>query len=85
MMQGAPFLEVRGVSKRFPVRGGLFRSTRFFLNAVDDVSLTVHRGETLSLVGESGCGKSTIGAARVAPRGPDVGRGFLSTECGSTI
>jgi peptide/nickel transport system ATP-binding protein len=78
MTQDGPFLEIRGVSKRFPVRGGLFRLTRFFLNAVDEVSLTVHRGETLSLVGESGCGKSTI--ARLVLRLADPTSGQILVE-----
>jgi peptide/nickel transport system ATP-binding protein len=78
MTQDGPFIEIRGVSKRFPVRGGLFRLKRFFLNAVDDVSLTVHRGETLSLVGESGCGKSTI--ARLVLRLADPTSGQILVE-----
>jgi peptide/nickel transport system ATP-binding protein len=57
---GAPLLEIRNLTKHFPVRRALFDSARAFVSAVDDVSITVHRGETLALVGESGCGKSTV-------------------------
>jgi oligopeptide transport system ATP-binding protein len=54
-------LRVRGLKTYFPVRRGLMRRTVAHLRAVDDVDLTVRRGETLGLVGESGCGKSTVG------------------------
>ncbi len=54
-------LEVRDLVKRFPIRGGLFRSVRGYVEAVSGVSFEVGRGETLGLVGESGCGKSTTG------------------------
>jgi oligopeptide/dipeptide ABC transporter ATP-binding protein len=55
-------LRVAGLTKHFPVRGGiLFNRTEAVLRAVDDVSFTIASGETLGLVGESGCGKSTVG------------------------
>jgi oligopeptide/dipeptide ABC transporter ATP-binding protein len=56
---GSPFLEVRGLSKFFPVEAGLFSRVRSRLHAVDDISFDIRRGETLALVGESGCGKTT--------------------------
>ncbi|GHS85394.1 ABC transporter ATP-binding protein [Synergistales bacterium] len=58
-----PFLRVRNLKKYFPVNSGIFHRTKGFVKAVDDVSFTVDEGETLGLVGESGCGKSTTGRA----------------------
>ncbi len=54
-------LEVRNLKKYFPIKGGFLRRTVAEVRAVDDVSFTVKRGETLGLVGESGCGKTTTG------------------------
>ena len=54
-------LEVTNLKKYFPIKGGVFSKTVGFVYAVDDVSFTVGKGETLGLVGESGCGKSTTG------------------------
>ncbi|MGR3526706.1 MAG: ABC transporter ATP-binding protein [Paracoccaceae bacterium] len=56
-----PLLTVRNLVTRFPVRGGLFRRTVANVHAVEDVSFSLNKGRTLSLVGESGCGKSTCG------------------------
>lgn len=56
-----PLLEIQGLRKYFPVKGGVFLRTQAQLKAVDDVSLQILPGETLGLVGESGCGKSTLG------------------------
>src|SRR5215467_316308 len=54
-------LEVEGLKKYFPVRRGLLKRTRAEIKAVDGVSFALEPGETLCLVGESGCGKSTVG------------------------
>jgi oligopeptide transport system ATP-binding protein len=54
-------LEVSGLKKYFPITGGLFGSKKGEVKAVDDVSFYVKKGETLGIVGESGCGKSTTG------------------------
>jgi oligopeptide transport system ATP-binding protein len=59
----APLLEVRGLRKYFPVRRGIFSRVVGQVRAVDGVSLDVGPGETLGLVGESGCGKTTTGRA----------------------
>ncbi|MEM7470801.1 MAG: ABC transporter ATP-binding protein [Pseudomonadota bacterium] len=56
-----PVLEVKNLITRFPVKGGLLRRTVANVHAVEDVSFSVPAGQTLSIVGESGCGKSTVG------------------------
>src|SRR5579875_444658 len=56
-----PLLEVRDLKKHFALHGGVFGSTTGYVYAVDGVTFTINRSETLSLVGESGCGKSTVG------------------------
>jgi glutathione transport system ATP-binding protein len=58
---GAPLLKVRGLRTRFDVRSGLFGRVRRRVHAVEQVSFELNAGETLALVGESGCGKSTTG------------------------
>ncbi len=56
-------VRVEGLTKYFPVRAGIFQRTVNHVRAVEDVSFTIHEGETLGLVGESGCGKTTVGRA----------------------
>lgn len=56
-----PLIEVDHLVKYFPVRAGLFKRTASWVQAVDDVSFSINKGETLGLVGESGCGKTTVG------------------------
>jgi oligopeptide/dipeptide ABC transporter ATP-binding protein len=56
-----PLVEVRDLVKHFPIRGGILQRTVATVQAVDGVSFTIRRGETLGLVGESGCGKTTVG------------------------
>jgi len=77
-----PVMQVDNLAKYFPVRRGLLRRTVAQVKAVDGVSLAIAPGETLCLVGESGCGKSTVGrlvlrlmeptAGRITLRGTDV-------------
>ena len=57
----APLLQVTGLTKHFPVRSGVFSRVSGHVHAVDDISFSIAQGETLGLVGESGCGKSTTG------------------------
>lgn len=59
-------LEVKGLQKFFPIRSGLLRRVTGHVRAVDDVSFHINQGETLSLVGESGCGKTTTRAVSCA-------------------
>ncbi|MFD1037402.1 ABC transporter ATP-binding protein [Virgibacillus byunsanensis] len=56
-----PLVEVKNVKKYFPVKKGILGRKKTFVKAVDDVSFMINKGETLGLVGESGCGKSTTG------------------------
>ncbi|MDW3217912.1 MAG: dipeptide ABC transporter ATP-binding protein [Acidimicrobiales bacterium] len=68
-----PLVEVRSLTKDFPVKGGILRRTVDNVRAVDDVNLTIQRGETVGLVGESGCGKSTLGRLLVRLLEPSSG------------
>ncbi|MEI0736745.1 dipeptide ABC transporter ATP-binding protein [Paenibacillus sp. JTLBN-2024] len=58
---GEALIEVKNLKKYFPITGGVFQRTVGYVKAVDDVSFDIRRGESFGLVGESGCGKSTIG------------------------
>jgi len=66
-------LDIRGLTKHFPVRGGLLMRQVATVQAVDDVSFTLKRGETLGIVGESGCGKSTTARLLMRLIAPDQG------------
>lgn len=68
-----PLVEVRGLVKNFPVKGGILQRTVDNVQAVAGVDLTIERGETVGLVGESGCGKSTLGRLLVRLLDPTAG------------
>ena len=68
---------VQNLKKYFPVRGGVLQRTIAWVQAVDDVSFTIKSGETLGLVGESGCGKTTVGRTMLRLIEPTAGKVFL--------
>lgn len=68
-----PFMQVENLKKYYPIKGGVITHTTGYVKAVDGVSFEVRQGETLGLVGESGCGKSTIGRQLVGLEKPTEG------------
>jgi oligopeptide transport system ATP-binding protein len=74
---GEPLLELRDLEKRYPLRAGALGRTRGYVHAVDGVSFAIRAGETLGLVGESGCGKTTVGKTAVRLEEPTGGRVLL--------
>jgi len=72
--RGGVLLEVRNLVKHFPLGGGLFGGPSAVVKAVDGVSFTIRRGETLGLVGESGCGKTTTGRCVLQLERPTSGQ-----------
>ncbi len=80
-MSGEPLLRVEGLRKHFPLaKGILFARTLGYIKAVDDVSFEIRAGETLGLVGESGCGKTTTSRMILNLEAPTEGRILLEGE-----
>ena len=79
-MSDAPVLQVENLVKHFPIHGGLLQRQVGAVRAVDGVTFSIRRGETLGLVGESGCGKSTIGKVVLKLVEPTAGRIVLAGE-----
>jgi peptide/nickel transport system ATP-binding protein len=77
-------LEVQGLKKYFPITGGLMRKLIGYVKAVDDVNFFVREGETLGLVGESGCGKTTAGRAMLRIYEPTDGKIMFKSRSLST-
>ena len=78
-------LEVENLKKYFPVKSGFFRRLVGELKAVDDVSFELRRGETLALVGESGCGKTTTARCIVNAVNPTSGTVKFKNQSGETV
>lgn len=73
-------LEIKGIAKHFPIKGGLFGRVVDNFKAVDNVSLEVRQGRTLGLVGESGCGKTTLGRTILRLLEPTEGEVFYKGQ-----
>lgn len=73
MADNKVLLEIKNLKKYFPVKKGILNKTVGMVKAVDDVSFTINRGETLGLVGESGCGKTTCGRTIIKLYEPTAG------------
>ena len=71
--EGEVLLDVRNLKKYFPIHKGFLRREVGSVRAVDDVSFKIYKGETVSLVGESGCGKTTISRCIVRALDPTSG------------
>ena len=82
---GSTLLEVSGLKKLYPIRKGFLRKTVGHVRAVDDVSFQIRAGETLSLVGESGCGKTTTSRCILRAIEPTAGSITFRTKAGNVV
>ncbi len=84
-LKRTPLLEVKNLKMHFPIRKGVFQQVVGHVKAVDDVNFHVHSGETLSLVGESGCGKTTTGRCIMRIYNPTSGEVLYRQADGSAV
>jgi peptide/nickel transport system ATP-binding protein len=82
---GQTLLEVKNLKKYFPIRQGFFRRIVGHVRAVDDVSFYINEGETLGLVGESGCGKTTTARCLLRALDPTEGHIFFRTQADEVV
>jgi oligopeptide transport system ATP-binding protein len=80
MSQNEALIEVKNLKKYFPLTGGVFRKVIGYVHAVDDVTFDIYKGETLGLVGESGCGKTTAGRTIIRLIPPTSGQVLFDGE-----
>ncbi|WP_246569248.1 ABC transporter ATP-binding protein [Allobacillus halotolerans] len=73
-------LEVKNLKKHFPIKGGVFKTTQGYVKAVDGISFSIKENETFSIVGESGCGKSTAGRTILRLLEPTEGEVWFNGE-----
>ncbi|MCC6177185.1 MAG: dipeptide ABC transporter ATP-binding protein [Chloroflexi bacterium] len=85
VMDGRTLLDVRNLQKFFPIKRGFLQKTVGHVRAVDDVSFTIQKGETLALVGESGCGKTTTSRCVLRAIHPTSGEILFTTERGNVV
>ena len=85
MRDSANILEVRGLKKYFPITAGFFKKTVGYVRAVDNIDLYVREGETLALVGESGCGKTTLGRSILRAIQPTAGEVLFKRRDGEVV
>jgi peptide/nickel transport system ATP-binding protein len=78
-------LQVNGLKMHFPITRGIFGSVKGYVKAVDDVSFEIPQGETLGLVGESGCGKTTVGRAIARAYRPTAGSVLYNSGDGKVV